>query len=105
MYLTGIEYLQRNDLIQALQSLRSALLCDNRDYRVWIGLGDIYSLKKDYEKALVHYLHSLSLFPQCSISYCRLVQTWLQLNQLSHAQSLLNKGLSIHKENPGVSLL
>lgn len=101
-YLHGLECVQHGDCEIALTSFRKALNCDNRDYRVWLGLGDCYSLKKEYEKAVLHYTQSLTLFPQCLTAICRIAQSWIHLNNTAAAQKMISKGLLYDREYPGV---
>lgn len=101
-YLHGLECIQRGDAEIALTSFRKALKCDNHDYRVWLGLGDYYSLKKEYEKAVVHYTQSLTLFPHCLTACCRIAQSWIHLNNIGTAQKIISKGLLYDREYPGV---
>lgn len=101
-YLHGLECIQRGDAEIALTSFRKALKCDNHDYRVWLGLGDYYSLKKEYEKAVVHYTQSLTLFPHCLTACCRIAQSWIHLNNIGTAQKMISKGLLYDREYPGV---
>lgn len=101
-YLRGLEYLQRGDSTNALDFLRKALRIDNRDYRVWLGLGDWYTTKKEYDKAVIHYTQALNLFPQCTVGICRLAQALLWAKNGVAAQKMITKGLSLDRENPGV---
>ena len=101
-YLRGVEFLQRGDVKTALEAFRSALRNSEEDYRVWLGLGDCYVFQKEYKTAIAHYSNAVTLFPHCANAYTRLVQAWIQLDELSTAQRVLSKGLSIDGENPGV---
>ena len=85
-----------------MEAFRIALQNSEEDYRVWLGLGDCYVFQKEYKTAIAHYSNAVTLFPHCAIAYTRLVQTWMQLEEVNTAQRVLSKGLSINGEDPGV---
>ena len=58
--------------------------------------------QKEDKTAIAQYANAVTLFPHCANAYTRLVQAWIQLDELSTAQRVLSKGLSIDGENPGV---
>ena len=100
--LRGFEFLQRGDVKTAMEAFRIALQNSEEDYRVWLGFGDCYVFQKEYKTAIAHYSNAVTLFPHCAIAYTRLVQTWMQLEEVNTAQRVLSKGLSINGEDPGV---
>lgn len=97
--LLGDEQLLRGDAEHALDAFRKALRLSPKDHRVWLGLGDCYSLQGEFSRAQCHYEQALSLFPSCVNAQCRLVQSLLQQGNAARAQQLLHSALTDHPDD------
>lgn len=97
--LLGDEHLLRGDAEHAFDAFRKALRLSPKDHRIWLGLGDCYSLQRDFGRAQCHYEQALSLFPSCVSAECRLIQSLLQQGNTQKAQQLLHSALTDHPDD------
>jgi tetratricopeptide (TPR) repeat protein len=61
--LMGHEYLEMKNTAAAVEAYRTAVEIDQRDYRAWYGLGQIYELLHMHHHALYYYWHTTTLRP------------------------------------------
>lgn len=60
----GHEHMEMGNVSGALESYRSAIECNKRDYRAWYGLGQVYDILKMPNLSLDHYYTAYLLEPE-----------------------------------------
>jgi tetratricopeptide (TPR) repeat protein len=82
--LCGHELVNNEDLDKAVACFRMALLCDDRHYNAWYGLGSIYYRQEKHEMAELHFRRAIAVNPISSVLKC-------YLSMVLHAQNRLDK--------------
>lgn len=62
----GHEYLEMKNTNAAIESYRTAVDIDNKDFRAWYGLGQAYELNQLYSYAAYYYFSAASAKPHDS---------------------------------------
>lgn len=93
------EHLLRGDGEKALANFRIALQTAPNDFRLWLGLGDCFSLQSNFAMARCHYEECLRLFPSCTSGLFRVNQSYLQENNYHRASESIDRSLSIAPED------
>ena len=101
--LSGHEAAANEDLEKAAQFFRQAILCDERHYSAWYGLGSIYKRQERYELAEFHLRKALQINPSSGKLHCHLgialhAQNTSHKNEEAHL--VLTKACEIDVNNP-----
>ena len=101
--LCGHESAHNEDLDKATQSFRQAILCDDRHYSAWYGLGSIYYRQERYELAEYHFRRALEINGASGVLHCYLGMVLLAqgTNKKSEeAFQVLTKACGVDPKNP-----
>lgn len=81
----GAEYMQENDVLEALRHFRKALEIDPEFSPAWSNLGVLYSQKGHYEHAKAAYIQALKINPRELVAMSNLGQLYEYLGDLELA--------------------
>ena len=70
--LCGHEHVNNEDMEKAITSFRTAVLCNERHYNAWYGLGSIYYRQERFEMSEYHFRRARSINPRSSVLDCYL---------------------------------
>lgn len=101
--LSGHEAANNEDLDKASQFFRNALICDDRHYSAWYGLGSIYKRQERYELAEYHFRRALDVNSASGKLYCHLGMALHAQNspaKSDEAYRVLSKACLIDVKNP-----
>jgi len=101
--LCGHEAASNEDLDKAAQCFRQAILCDERHYSAWYGLGSIYKRQERYELAEFHLRKALQINAASGKLYCHLGMALHAQNSQSkneEAYKVLTKACEVDANNP-----
>lgn len=60
------------DLEKAVTSFRAAILCNDRHYNAWYGLGTIFFRQERFELSEYHFRRAIQINPSSSVLHCYL---------------------------------
>jgi len=101
--LCGHEAASNEDLDKAAQCFRQAILCDERHYSAWYGLGSIYKRQERYELAEFHLRKALQINSASGKLHCHLgMVLYAQNNPAKNdeAYRVLTKACDVDANNP-----
>lgn len=101
--LCGHEAASNEDLDKAAQCFRQAILCDERHYSAWYGLGSIYKRQERYELAEFHLRKALQINAASGKLHCHLGMVLHAQNthaKNEEAYQVLSKACDVDPNNP-----
>ena len=60
------------DMEKAVTSFRAAILCNDRHYNAWYGLGTIFFRQERFELSEYHFRRAIQINPSSSVLHCYL---------------------------------
>ena len=103
--LSGHEASHSEDLEKAVQCFRQALLCDERNYSAWYGLGSIYSRQGRLELAEHHFRRGLAINSASGAMHCHLGMVLHEQGtpaKIDEAYAVLSKGCAVDSSNANI---
>ena len=82
----GHEYLEMKNSNAAIESYRTAVDIDKKDFRAWYGLGQAYELNQLYSYATYYYFQAASAKPTDSRMWAALSQCFERIEKHEEAQ-------------------
>eukprot|EP01036_Dinobryon_divergens_P023847 gene23847-32234_t len=73
--LCGHEQVNNEDMEKAVTSFRAAILCNDRHYNAWYGLGTIFFRQERFELSEYHFRRAIQINPNSSVLHCYLAMT------------------------------
>lgn len=95
----GLQLLERNDVSQSIQALRSAIKIDPSDNHSWECLADAYLARGAYTCALRSYQRAFQLNPETFYPLIQLANIKLLIGQHDEAMENFTKVLNENKDN------
>lgn len=99
LFFLGLAHYANNDLEKAIYYLEEA---DRKGFEpkdeITLRLGDLYLLKKDYDKSTIKYEETLSMNKKSMDVYVRAI--WLNLNKLNNPEKALKLAVIALENNP-----
>jgi len=90
-YKIGINYLQNDEVLEAINHLKAAVELDGNNFRYRHGLGLAYSLNGQLEQAIVELKQALAINEESSESYNLLGSIYIDLERYDEAAAALKK--------------
>ena len=81
----GHEYLEMKNTNAAIESYRTAVDIDNKDFRAWYGLGQAYELNQLYSYAAYYYFSAASAKPHDSRMWAALANCFEKMDKNEEA--------------------
>jgi len=101
--LCGHEHVNNEDMDKAIISFRSALLCNDRHYNAWYGLGSIYYRQERFEMSEYHFRRARNINPRSSVLDCYLgmaLNAQGSYGKIEEALEVLNEASIRDPQNP-----
>ena len=96
----GVEYLQKNEPLEALRYFRKALASDHEFAAVWSNLGALYSQAEYLKYAEAAYVQALKVNPQELVAISNLGQLYERLGQIELADWYKKRSNRHRMRNP-----
>jgi anaphase-promoting complex subunit 3 len=105
--LTGHEHVNNEDMEKAITAFRTAILCHERHYNAWYGLGSIYYRQERFEMSEYHFRKAKKINPRSSVLDCYLgmaLNAQGSITKVFEALEVLSDAAKRDPQNPQVKM-